>query len=426
MGKHKPWTKEELGKLVKWRKEGKSTAQMSRLLKRSKASIDNKFARGLKPTPPKVEKPFVGESFTDDKEQAGEVHWRRQYSSLLKKYQKAVQDAVLVDKLVEDIKEMAPLSYSPAPAQRRNTKRQSSSPQSAVLMLSDTHIGKVVSPNQTLGFGGYNFDVFLARLKYVEDSVTSILNDHVTTPVPELIIPLLGDMLDGALSHGVEGGLRNTLFAQYYAGSHALAQFVRNLASRIERIKLYTVVGNHPRWHFQRRPPTENRFSNLDMFVYAHAQALTADLPNVEWVLNQQPYALFEVNGFVCHASHGDHWRGGDKNLGIPNHAIGRQISTTSQLFNKHKQQSPHFYLAGHLHRSITLPHAIGDVIVNGGFPGLDNYALAENFNPVDPLQRFFMVHPKYGRTASYDLHLKFAEVQSERPYEIPGGFPVE
>jgi hypothetical protein len=154
---------------------------------------------------------------------------------------------------------------------------------------------------------------------------------------------------------------------------------------------------------------------------------LTSDIPNIEWNLNQQPFQVFGVQGFTFFGAHGDHWRGGDKALGIPNHAIGRQLSTTSQLFSKHNAELPNYYVSGHLHRSITLPHAIGEVMVNGGFPGLDNFGLAENFNPVDPIQRFFFVHPRYGRTASYDLTLKHAEAfEGNPPYQIPNEFPVE
>jgi hypothetical protein len=65
-------------------------------------------------------------------------------------------------------------------------------------------------------------------------------------------------------------------------------------------------------------------------------------------------------------------------------------------------------------------------VIINGGFPGLDNYALASNFNPADPVQRFFLVHPKFGKSAEYELSLKFAEVSEKPPYEIPNGFDCE
>ena len=417
------WTNEEVAQLKSLLKEGHTQDYIAGQLNRTQKAVERKI-QGLSLTKQKGTPKAA--SYSEDKAAATEAHWKDQYDALHRKYKQALKDAALTEKLVEEVKEIAPLSYQTAPVVTRPRKRSTGRPQSAVLLLSDTHIGKVTDEGQTLGFSRYNFNTFLNRLKYVEDSVTSILRDHVNTEVPELVIPILGDMLDGALAHGVEGGLRNTLFTQFYAGGHALAQFLRNLSAHVPKIRIHTVVGNHTRYQNQRRMPTENRFSNFDQFLYAYLEALTSDIKNIEWSLNQQPFQIFQIQGFTFHASHGDHWRGGDKALGIPNHAIGRQISTTTQLFSKHGAQCPHYYVTGHLHRSITLPHALGEVMVNGGFPGLDNYSLAENFNPVDPIQRFFFVHPKYGRSATYDLTLKYAEDRGEPPYKVPFDFPVE
>jgi hypothetical protein len=376
---------------------------------------------------PRPEKQSVEElPYEADRERATNELWRKKYAQLDAKYKRALHESSVTEQLVSEIRDLAPKSYVAAPAIVRVRPKSKSTSQSAMLLFSDTHVGKVVTPAQTLGFGEYNFNVFLARLKYLEESIVSILENHTTMEIDELVIGMLGDMLDGALSHSVEGGQRNTLFSQFYGAGHAIAQFMRNLAAHVPAIRIKTVVGNHTRWQNQHKMPTENRFSNLDMFLYALVEALTADIKNISWDLNCQPFSIFEVKGWTFHAAHGDHLRGGDKALGIPNHAIGREISTKTQLFAKHDRQAPHYYVCGHLHRAIQLPHALGEVTINGGFPGLDGYSLTENFNPVDPTQRFFFVHPKYGKTAEYSLGLKFANLSETRPYNIPETFPIE
>lgn len=363
--------------------------------------------------------------YHEDKARAATKLDAHDFAALSKKYKAALHEASVVARLVEDIKEVAPKSYETAPPVVA-VRRSSGSPQSAVLELSDTHIGAVITPDQTLGFGRYDFPTFLARLKYVEESVVSILRDHTNTQIEELVVAVLGDMLHGKLLHSAEASQRNTLFTQFYAGGHALAQFLRNLASHVPKLRVKTVVGNHSRWDSQKTMPCDNRFSNLDMFLYALVEALTKDVPNIEWDLNQQPFAEFSVQGFVFHASHGDHLRGGDKALGIPNHAVGRQVSVTTQLYEKHGRVAPHYYLVGHLHRDIKLPIAKGSVLINGGFTGLDGFGLSNAFNPVDPSQRFFLVHPRYGKTAEYELSLKHAELRPEPPYNVPTNFQVE
>lgn len=413
----KPWSKEEISLLGKI-SDKDLAAKTGRSLA---ACIGARHNRNIPP----VSEAEKETSFEADRAIADNQVWRKRYSQLETKYSRALQENSVVSQLVAEIKDCAPRSYGPLP-KVEFPKRSTGSHQSAVLQFSDTHCGKVVLPQQTLGFGGYNFPLFLARLKHLENSMLSIVKNHTTVPIDELVIAMLGDMLDGNLVHAVEAGQRNTLFTQFYNAGHAIAQMFRNLAAHFPVVRIRTCVGNHTRWGTQKKMPTENRYSNLDMFLYALVQALTKDIPNIEWDLNQQPFALFDVKGYVFFAAHGDHWKGGDKALGIPNHAIGREVSTRTQLFGKYGRKAPHFYLTGHLHREITIPHATGSVLINGGFPGLDNYALAENFNPVDPTQRFFFIHPKYGKTAEYSLSLKFAEVTADAPYTLPPSFPCE
>jgi len=289
------------------------------------------------------------------------------------------------------------------------------------LQFSDTHIGAVVKEDQTLGLGGYSFEIFLRRLYRLERSIFSILEDHTATKIDEIVIPMIGDMLDGALVHAAECGQANTILAQFYSGGHAIAQFFRNL-STLAPLRIYGVVGNHTRWGHQHKMPSKNRNSNFDMLLYLYVQALTRDIPSIEWTLNMQPFQTFDVKGFNFYAAHGDNIRGGDKTLGLPAHSMGRMISTTTQLFSRADKATPDYFLLGHLHRPIEVPHAKGAVIVNGAFPGIDGYAMTEFFNSSHPIQKFWLMHPKFGRSATYDLRLDLGD-KEEHNYTIPTGF---
>jgi hypothetical protein len=266
----------------------------------------------------------------------------------------------------------------------------------------------------------------LARLKFYEDAIVSILQDHTTTEIPEIVLVINGDMIDGQLNHGAEAGQHNTVFSQFYGAGHAIAQFIRAVAAHAPKMRVYNTAGNHPRWSNQHKMPTTNRFSNMDIVLSAFLEALTRDISNVEWHLDQQPFARFQVFDFVLQALHGDTLRGGDKAMGVPSHSVGRLISATTSLCEKNGEAAPHFYLVGHLHRSIILPTAKGSVIVGGGFVGLDGFGLSQNFTPVAPSQTMFFMHPRYGKTATYEIALGAAVVSDTSPYSIPGNFPVE
>jgi hypothetical protein len=421
----KNWTPEQQEQLKTLAAEGKTTKQIAEILGRSRDAVNSKASRLGISVDPLTPVPVSASSVKQDIEKQDEQYWKREFGSLNTKYQKLLKAENAVDRLVSHIGDLAPRSYSPAPAVKASPRKSSGHPQAALLMLSDTHIGKQVSPDQTLTFGRYDFDTFMARLKYLEESIISIVQNHVTTSVPELVIAMLGDLLDGTLAHSNEVGQTDPIFNQYYCGAHALAQFIRNLAPHFPKIRIYDVVGNHTRFQNQHRMPTKNRYSNFDKFLYALVRELIRDIPKVEWTLDAQPYQLFEVQGFTFFGAHGDTMRGGDKTLGVPNHAFGRLVSTATQLMNKYNRKAPNYYLVGHLHRDIVLPHATGSILVNGGFPGVDEFGLGEMFTPADPSQKFFFVHPQYGKTASYDISLKFAQIGKTPPYVVPSEFPM-
>lgn len=412
-----PWSEKEITAL----KSPLSNTELAKHLGRSVASVEHR-RRGV--ARPKAQVQMGDTKLTADLKAQDELYWKGQYKAVTTKYAEMLKEKTAVDRLVTLARELNPVPYCPRPVVQPH-REGTGAAQSAVLMLSDTHIGAVVEPAQTLTFGDYNFGMFLARLKYLEDSVISIVTSHVTTPVPELVIAMLGDMIDGALSHANEVGQESTLFSQTYAGAHAIAQFLRNIAPHFKTIRVYDVVGNHSRYQNQHKMPAKNRFSNFDKFLYALVKEMVRDIPNIKWWFDAQPFQVFEVRGFTFHASHGDHLKGGDVALGLPNHAVGRMISTTTQLFNKHQMKAPNYYLLGDKHKDTSISHATGKVLINGGFPGVDNYGLASNFAPVDPTQCLFFVHPKFGKTATFDISLKFAKVGNKPPYDIPGEFPV-
>lgn len=697
----------------------------------------------------KVIKPDLAETNLDeDIDRTSEAYYAKRCKTLELKLTKLIESESVTKRLTDQISSLAPKSYNSAPDNFNTVKNIiSTSPQSAVLLFSDTHIGKEVTPEQTLSFGEYNMGVFLDRLQLLQDTTTSIIEGHTTCNIQELVVVMIGDMLDGGLFHGNEMDQTVSKFGQFYAGGHAIAQFFRALASRVPTLRIETCVGNHcvdaeteiltrrgwlrsdqvttddvclglekdghtavwqpvkevvtekqvdrmvsirnrefdfrgtehhrfyykipghpmlnearwsdikqlpiyipaagfvnqelscdvpdkdlelcawvltdgsislkrdrvtvyqskdttniftafdkagftplsnvrerqrpafiagialspgvclehsisltaddsreflertglrkgelpswvwemttpqfkrflnslldgdgtrrgnssvlygkskewlsavqglcalhglratlspyqsstskqwrllivestmmravgntaeiittestgetvwcvrtatenfmcrrngvsyftgnTRWGEQRKMPTKYRFSNLDMFLYAYVQGLTSDIKNIQWNLNMQPFQRFTVQTSSFFAAHGDHLRGGDKALGIPSHALNRQLANMAQLLDKQDESNPDYYVYGHFHRAMQLPHTRGKIFVNGAFPGVDEYALTNNFVMSDPEQTLMLVHPKYKACDNWPVQLKWAEPGSHR-YELPQHF---
>jgi hypothetical protein len=337
MTNRKTWTEQELTELKKLKTAGLTARQIAEKLGRTTKAVEIKLDH--LPLDQKVQLSLadaLADAPVPSDAPARAEFWRKRAAELGRALEKAQESQTAVEMLCEHVLDMAPRSYNPAPAIVKDCalKTPHSSPQSAVLAFSDTHIGAVVKPDQTLGMGNYNFEIFLRRLQRLERSVGSILKDHTTTQISELVVPILGDMLDGALSHSAESGQPNTILTQFYAGGHAIAQFLRSL-SVFAPLRLYGCVGNHTRWQNQHRMPSKNRNSNYDMLLYMFVEALTRDIPRIKWTLDWQPFAVFDVQGYTFYCGHGDNLRGGDKALGIPSHSMGRMVSTTSQLFTR-------------------------------------------------------------------------------------------
>lgn len=738
------WTQPEIDELIENRNAGVTWNKLAKMFHTTENAVEMAFrTHKHSATLPAEEDP----KRTD--------YWKRAASKLAKRVADLEKSRTAVDVLVEQVLDCAPKSYTTTvPIPKRKPGQET--PQPAVLLFSDTHIGKIVKPDQTLGMGDYNFQVFLSRLQRLEEAIASIVLGHTTSDVPEIVVGMLGDMLDGALDHSVECGQSNTLLSQYFAGGHAIAQFLTRL-SQVAPLRIHTTVGNHcvdgeteiltargwlrqeqildndiclglepdgktavwqpineivrekqvdrmvsisnrqfnfrgtehhrfyywipghpmlnqarwseikhsmpitiptsgrletdgagvpdqlielvaavltdgclsgnrvvvyqspskldwvkeaftksglafstrvrvrkppaeicgrpwkggetttevsfaltaearrtfyqltgisqketlpawawrmthsqferfmrgvisgdgsskpegtsftlcgktnpkwldelqalcalhgwnaslssyqpnnsnpntqyrlnlmpgcpgvslganaeieysaptgelvwcvrtptenffcrrngksyftgnTRWQNQHKMPTENRNSNLDQFLYVLVQALTRENKRIHWKLDWQPFTTFTVAEHEFFAGHGDNLRGGDKALGIPNHAVGRTVGTMNQLFSRAGMETPNYFCFGHLHRPITLPHTKGEVIVNGAFPGVDGYSLTNAFNSSYPSQKFFLMHPRYGRTACYDIRLDFPP-SGGNPYTIPEPFSCQ
>lgn len=170
--------------------------------------------------------------------------------------------------------------------------------------------------------------------------------------------------------------------------------------------------------------PSDQRYSNGDQFAYAMVQALVRDIPNIEFDLDKQPMAVFEVQNHTFLAMHGDTLKGGGT-AGIPALAYAKEVSARSQMFAAMGKKPVNYYVSGHIHKPVSLPTTSGACLTNGAFVGADGFTMSAAFVPVEPLQRFFFVHPRHGITAEYCIRLKWAAVTKAPPYSLPSAFPI-
>lgn len=304
---------------------------------------------------------------------------------------------------------------------KKNTNR---SPEEAVLVISDTHIGKIIRPEHTLGFGNYNPKIFLDQLAFVETTVGNMLRNHLSNPIQRLNILFLGDLVEGMLNHAQEIPNRWLVADQVNFASLVLYQFIARLSRMVPEIVVRGVGGNHARWGTQKKPPTENRYSNFDFIVLAQIEAMleAAGPSNVRFLLDEGAFQVFDIFEWRFKIGHGDHLKGGDKALGIPAHAIAREINATTQRYAARGERPPDYYLVGDKHRAVVAATARGRYLINGAWFVDDEFAMAANFTPSRPFQLFFGVHPTHGRSWQYDLNIT-APAPAPSAYALPDRF---
>lgn len=289
--------------------------------------------------------------------------------------------------------------------------------ESAILAISDSHVGKIINPENTLGFGNYSPEIFLRVLWTLEKRVTQLLTQEWNRTLRRLHIVFLGDLVDGALDHSSEKASRDLVAEQCLFAAIAFHQFIRRLSAIVDVSVIGAAVGNHGRLPNQKKTPTDGRHSNFDWIVMGMIQALLEGC-DVPMLMHRNPFWVEDIEGWRFHFGHGDHLRGGDKAMGVPAHAIGRQINATTQRYAARGERPPDYYIVGDKHRPLLLPTATGRFLINGSFFEGDSYALISNFPPVKPHQLLFGVHPKEGRSWSYDVNL--ADPEPDHPYRIP------
>jgi hypothetical protein len=431
MDKQTPWTKAEIETLRRLSKKGALRPEIEKEMKtRTWNSILNKASR-IKCSIPRPQDspkakvaplPTVKGEMEKAKQDLDIEHRRR----LEKVNKKLAKQRALEDRLVDAFSNAlatGPITLVPPTIRPTPIHTGKHTPEVAVLVLSDLHVGKQVFKDQTNGYGDYNMLETLRKGAYLRDKPI-LLNKEGFIRVRELHVFLLGDIIDGQLDHAEEIPGHELLVDQIYLATLLLYQMLATYCRHFDKVTVSCLGGNHARYPNQKKPPTQGRRSNYDTVVFQNLEAMF-DVANGNGLLSlpsgsgvaPKPYPitfniaraadlLVDVNGHRFCLSHGDELKGGDKALGVPSHSIGRKISAWSQRLAANNEAPVDYFVVGDKHRQMALPTAGGQFMINGAWPGVDPYSLEGSFSPNRPIQLFFGVHKKYGKTWDYSLYL--------------------
>lgn len=373
---------------------------------RPESDVPNKRAKIVQREPEEAPEPLTTEEKVDRDREVTRLRARAKEAEA--KYESANRENEVEDRIIGALESRVPLLapvHAPTFAPRHTGK-----PETAVALVSDYHIGEVVSAEETGGLAHYDWETFTRRWQYHVDSIGGICFGKLTGyDLPRLKICMLGDMVSGIIHDELIETAEGTVMEWVIDGGHLIAQGIRQLANEFPEVSVDCVVGNHGR--MSKQVKFKRRYVNWDYLLYNFVALELKDQPNVTFNIPKSFYMLSEVEGHHLLNLHGDNIKSWS---GIPWYGITRAVTNLSALLHQQRRTFDIVNL-GHFHNAGTLDRIDCEMVLNGSAVGGNEFSIGAMFTSTQPRQVMYGVHPDRGRTWQYALDLSHGDAHECR-----------
>ena len=277
-------------------------------------------------------------------------------------------------------------------------------------MLSDLHIGEVVSEAETGGIGRYDMTIFRYRLEYLAHKIHKLVRAH-QPHVVKLNVACLGDNISGMIHEELAETNDGNSVDMMLAASHLLAQFLLDMLHTFEEIETWWITGNHGRTG--KRYRFKQRYLNWDYVIAQHVRALLRNEKRIKFTIPRSFWTIMEIRGHRILAIHGDQIRSWQS---IPFYGMQRAMAELQALLKRgggfDVMVMGHFHNVGMLDRAGDL-----ELIVNGSMKGADEFSLGAIFQGTGPKQLFMGVHPRPDIRISFRYPLVLTNAPEGQPF---------
>lgn len=333
---------------------------------------------------------------------------RQRVDEAERKYAEAIRGGEVEDRIISRVAAMLPaLEPCGSPT---FTPRNPGTPETVVALVSDYHIGEVVSAEETGGVNAYDMDIFRERWQYHVDSIGGICLGKLTGyDFPVLHIVGLGDMISGLIHDELVETSDSTLMDWLIEGSWVLAQGIRQLAAEFPEVRVDWLFGNHGR--VTQKVRYKRRWVNYDYLLGHMVATELRDVGNVTFTNHKSFFALINVADHNLLALHGDQIKAW---AGIPWYGITRATTNLSALL-KSQRKTFDLVALGHFHNAGLLDRVDCELVLNGSGIGGNEFSIGALFTSTAPRQVIFGVHPERGRTWQYAIDLSHGDGKGHR-----------
>lgn len=310
-----------------------------------------------------------------------DARMRREHADLTKE----------VETLRESMRLRDALAAAPLPAIKRREFASGLREGTAVALLSDLHVEERVRESDTPTGNVYNLDIADLRLGRAFAGIEWLIKKERTTcKIRDLQLWYGGDMASGQIhDENVETSAFPPIAAMLWLQPRLIAG-ARQLTDRLdlERLDIVCSYGNHGRDTKKPRRSTGAHHSYEWGMYQQIAQEFQKD-KRIRVLADPSGHQYTQVYDFNCHYHHGDEisYHGGVGGVTIPmNKAVARWD----------RVRRCDFHNFGHFHYYFDLGHIAG----NGSLIGYNGYAMSIGASPEEPLQSFYVIDSKRGKTA--------------------------
>lgn len=249
-----------------------------------------------------------------------------------------------------------------------------------ILLLSDIHYG--ININNTLNF--YNPEECRKRMSRLIDNV---LRQCEFYGIKKLNVFELGDTISGNIHNNLRLENRIGASKQVIGVAELISQALCLLAEKLDSVVFTMVEGNH-----DRLLPNKDDNLNEDSFNILVQELIIQrckNISNVKIIKSScETYTQLNICGYNCVGVHGDK----DK----PQSVVENITAITGEV--------PDYVFIGHFHNANEFTINQSEVLVNGSFVGVDEYAF--NLRKNSPPAQKFIVMSNRGKECSYNIRL--------------------
>lgn len=326
-----------------------------------------------------------------------------QASKLIRAHKNKVEsfygrEIFLADEIKEVVREVLtknPIKlHAPVKADKK-AKKKKSTERTLVAHFSDLHYGTNIDANEMDNVNEFNWQIAARRTALMVEQIVTYKPQY--RDVTDLVVCINGDILGGVI-HNQEWFV-DLLTTQFSGALSILSQGLSYLGTHFKRVKVYCTPGNHGRaFHKSSKDrASTHKWDSYENMLYVALREVLKSHGNIEVVIPESPYIIFEAQGHPFMQTHGDTVINvGNPGKSLDMKSIDNQINKINGSLIKGDRKLAAI-IVGHVHvPTVQLTDSGCMLLINGCLIGVDPFAQSLGIFGNHPTQMLFEVTKKY------------------------------